>query len=120
MGLQGSQILVAPLGIVTRGVQLVVHVVPLRKKKPGRQDWQMVGEEQVAQGLTQLTQVGGSIDVDPYMPKVQLATQNCDPAVMLRKGKVELGMHLVQKVGELRQFRQLESHGVQMRVALLL
>lgn len=86
MGLQGSHILVAPLGIVTRGVQFVVHVVPLRKKYPGRQDWQMMGEEQVAHGLTQETQVGGSMEVEPYMPKLQAATQNCDPAVILRKG----------------------------------
>ena len=33
---------------------------------------------------------------------------------------MELGTHLVQKVGELRQSRQLESQGVQRRVALLL
>lgn len=46
----------------------------------------MVAEEQVAQGLTQETQVAGSMEVDPYMPRLQFATQNCDAAVILRKG----------------------------------
>jgi hypothetical protein len=61
--------------IVVRGVQLFAHMVLLRKKKPGRQDRQ-ADELQVAQGVEQGTQVGGSMEVDPYIPEMHWATQN--------------------------------------------
>jgi len=58
--------------------------------------------------------------VSGYMPETQPETQTWTDPEILRYGKGELGLHLVQKVGEALQFKQLESQGEQSRVELLL
>lgn len=45
-----------------------------------------MAEEHEAQGLTQATQEAGSMAVDPYMPVVHWATQNCEELTIERKG----------------------------------
>jgi hypothetical protein len=117
---QGSHTLVASLAIVTKGVQLVVQIVPLRKKNPARQERQVAAEVQVAQGGTQLTHIEGLVELEPYMPGLHAATQIWAVGVTFRNGKVELETHPVQKVGVLKQVRQLGSQAAHSRVALLL
>jgi len=80
----------------------------------------VAAEVQVAQGGTQLTHIEGLVELDPYMPGLHAATQIWAMGVTFRKGKVELETQPVQKVGVLKQVRQLGSQAAHSRVALLL
>ena len=108
------------MAIVTRGVQLVVQMVPLRKKNPVRHERQVMAEVQVAQGVPQLTHMAGLVEFDPYMPELHAETQICAMGVTLRKGQVEFETQPVQKVGLPKQVRQFESHGAHSKLTLLL
>lgn len=68
----------------------------------------------------QRTQLGGSIEVSGYIPETHDTTQIWELPDILRYGNVEFGLHLVQKFGNVLQFKQLLSHGEHRKVELLL